>query len=291
MLVTKILEGTLSAGQTTITFTDSAIPNSFIRVGSTNPDLFPTEQSISGNVLTIKYEAQSSALGVVVELVKAGMTINDTLTSTATDEALSANQGKALKDIIDAMGAPSIEELSDVNITDPATDDILIYDGTEEEWVNTSMPNIPADIDDLQDVVITSPSDDDVLTYDNGEWVNKPASGGAGGINYSTTEQDTGLKWIDNKTVYQKTISIGTINAAQGASVDHGITNLDQVISMMCVGFNTAENRWNMVPRVDNAINYQRGIGISSTQVVIGTSSNAQQLTNTYITLQYTKSS
>ena len=180
MLVTKILEGTLSAGQTTITFTDSAIPNSFIRVGSTNPDLFPTEQTISGSALTIKYEAQSSALGVVVELVKAGMTINDTLTSTATDEALSANQGKALKDIIDGMGVPSIEELTDVNITDPATDDILIYDGTEEEWVNTSMPSIPTDIDDLQDVAITSPSDDDVLTYDNGEWVNKPASAGGG---------------------------------------------------------------------------------------------------------------
>ena len=231
MLVTKILEGTLSAGQTIITFTDSDIPNSFIRVGSTNPDLFPTEQSISGNVLTIKYEAQSSALGVVVELVKAGMTINDSLTSTATDEALSAAQGKALKDLIDNMPVPSIEELTDVNITDPATDDILIYDGTEEEWVNTSMPNIPADIDDLQDVVITSPSDDDVLTYDNGEWVNRPAQGGAG-VNYSTTEQNTGVKWINGKDIYMKVIQPNiTTSSTLAGDIKYGSFSLSSYIS------------------------------------------------------------
>lgn len=228
MLVTKILEGTLSAGQTTITFTDSDIPNSFIRVGSTNPDLFPSELTISGNVLTIKYEAQSSALGIVVELVKAGMTINDTLTSTATDEALSANQGKALKDLIDAMNAPSIEDLADVNITDPVTDDILIYDGTEEEWVNTPMPNIPSQIDDLTNVTITSPSDDDVLTYDNGEWVNKPAQSGSG-INYSTSEVRIGT-WTNGKPLYQitKTLTTGiAINTYGTIDLPSGIVVRD----------------------------------------------------------------
>ena len=28
---------------------------------------------------------------------------------------------------------------------------------------------------------------------------------GAGGINYSTTEQDTGLKWTDERSIYQNT--------------------------------------------------------------------------------------
>lgn len=32
-------------------------------------------------------------------------------------------------------------------------------------------------------------------------------SSGGGGISYSTTEQDTGLKWIDGKPIYQKTFS------------------------------------------------------------------------------------
>ena len=35
-----------------------------------------------------------------------------------------------------------------------------------------------------------------------------PSGGGGGGIDYSTSEQDTGLKWIDNSSIYQKTINI-----------------------------------------------------------------------------------
>ena len=37
-------------------------------------------------------------------------------------------------------------------------------------------------------------------------------SSGGGGIDYSTTEQDTGLKWIDGKPIYQKTFNITAIN-------------------------------------------------------------------------------
>ena len=35
---------------------------------------------------------------------------------------------------------------------------------------------------------------------------NAEGGSGAGGIDYSETEQDTGLKWTVNKAVYQKTI-------------------------------------------------------------------------------------
>lgn len=33
-------------------------------------------------------------------------------------------------------------------------------------------------------------------------------SSGGGGIDYSTTEQNTGLKWVDGKPIYQKTFDI-----------------------------------------------------------------------------------
>ena len=52
-------------------------------------------------------------------------------------------------------------------------------------------------------------------------------AGGAGGIDYSTTEQDTGLKWIDGKTVYQKTVSIGTLPNTNQANVPHLISNIE----------------------------------------------------------------
>lgn len=210
MLVTKILEGTLTAGQTSISFTDSDIPNSFIRVGCTNSDLFPTEETISGNTLTIKYDAQPSNMGVVVELVKAGMSINDTLTSESAEEALSAKQGKALKDLIDGLGTPGLADLTDVDITSASNDDLLIYDETSEKWVNTSFPNIPADIDDLSDVEITSPTDGQVLKYNNGIWENANESGGGGGSDvYSTTKTEVG-KWIDNSKVYRQVFDLGS---------------------------------------------------------------------------------
>lgn len=48
--------------------------------------------------------------------------------------------------------------------------------------------------------------DNDTLYYDEDEKFLK-AKGSSGAINYSLDEQDTGLKWIDGKTVYQKTFT------------------------------------------------------------------------------------
>lgn len=60
--------------------------------------------------------------------------------------------------------------------------------------------------------------------------------GGGGGIDYSTTEQDTGLKWIDGSTVYEKVISISNVSLSSGGyeTVDT-ITGLDTIIS--CNGY------------------------------------------------------
>lgn len=40
----------------------------------------------------------------------------------------------------------------------------------------------------------------------------QPNGASGGGINYSTTEQDTGLTWIDGKKIYQKTYSLTLTN-------------------------------------------------------------------------------
>lgn len=225
MVITKLLEGILTSGQTALTFTDSDIPNSFIRVGSTNPDVFPTEQTISGNTLTIKYDAQNSDMGVIVELVKSDMIINNTLTSNADDEALSAAMGKALKDLIDALGDPSLDTLTDVDITSPLNGSALIYDSVNEKWIS-GIPSIS--IDDLTDATISNPVDDEVLTYDDGAWINKPVQGGSG-INYSNTEVRIGT-WTDGKPLYQitKTLTTGiAINTYGTIDLPSGIVVRD----------------------------------------------------------------
>lgn len=107
MVVRKILETTLTAGQTSVHFTDSDIPLSLIRVYTSDPDLLPIERTLSGNTVTVYFEAQSSNVGVALEIVKAGLDIIDDLTSTDATAALSAKQGKVLKDAIDAINIPT----------------------------------------------------------------------------------------------------------------------------------------------------------------------------------------
>lgn len=207
-LVAKILETTLTAGQTTVSFNDSDIPNSLIRVFTTNPDLFPIQQSLSGNVLTVAFEAQSSNVGVALEIVKQGLTVADNLTTESSDQALSAKQGKVLKGLID---------------------DIVI-------------PTVPENITDLDDVAVSDIQDGQVLAWDSvtEKFENVNQSGGTNLINYSTTEQDTGIKWIDDKPIYQKTLEITSTQLTSSETVlANGISNVDNICEITGIAYKT----------------------------------------------------
>lgn len=65
---------------------------------------------------------------------------------------------------------------------------------------------IPGELDDLSDVTITTPSDDDILVYQNGEWVNmaNPASTANFGPDYDeNTTYNTGDKCVYNNLLYE----------------------------------------------------------------------------------------
>ena len=181
----------------------------------------PVTQTISGTTLTVTYEAQSASKGVALEIVKQGLEIVDNVTSTDADKALSAKQGKTLKDLIDGITVTgSLSNLDDVNITDPITDDILIYDGVEEEWYNTPMPNIPTSIEELGDIDITSPSNGQILSYDNGSWINTNAPSG-GSQDYTTNETVIGT-W-DGKPLYRKILPTVTMPYSGGYTYTHNL--------------------------------------------------------------------
>lgn len=282
-LVRKILETTIASGGTTATFTDSDIPNSLIRVYATDSNIYPQTVSLTGTTLTVTYEAVSSSLGVAVEIVKQGLTINDTLTSTATDEALSANQGKALKDIIDNLGVPALTELSDVDFVSLADGDTIVYDSINEKFVNQSMPSIPSNITDLNDVVITSPVNGQVLTYYNGDIINSTATGG---VSYSETEQNTGIKWYDNKDIYLKVFT-GTISSSPttiGVTTSLGI---DTIIK--AEGFVVSSNGYKML--VPSYVNSTNATGIYTDASGNIRLYNLGSYNNYYIALYYTKTS
>lgn len=253
-LVRKILEATIPSGGSSATFTDSDIPNSLIRVYSTNSNIYPQNISLSGNTLTVTYEVVSSALGVAVELVKQGLEIDDNLTSDNTDHALSAKQGKVLKGLIDGLNIPdNISELQDVDITDIEDEQVLAWDETAQKFVNVDQ------------------------------------SGGSS-INYSTTEHVIGT-WYDGSTLYEKTFIItNNLPPAGGwGSIDISSLNLAHLVKID--GFTTWANGFSMALNtcVDPVIYsgfYLQDNDTIGTHFVYGSST----LVKVEMTLQYTKS-
>ena len=169
-LVRKILETTLTAGTTSVTFTDTDIPNSLLRVYSSRASLFPLSQTLSGNTITVNYKPQDANIGIALEIVKQGLDIVDGLTSQDATKALSANQGYVLKGLID---------------------DIVI-------------PTVPENITDLDDVSVSSIENGQVLAWNSltEKFENVNQSGGGSSDNYSYSEQAVGT-WYDGKTIYK----------------------------------------------------------------------------------------
>ena len=72
-----------------------------------------------------------------------GVTIIDGLDSVATDCALSANQGRILKELIDntACGVTALAKLTDVSLSSLTNGQILKYDAVLKKWVNDTLDN------------------------------------------------------------------------------------------------------------------------------------------------------
>jgi len=64
--------------------------------------------------------------------------------------------------------AQALDDLTDVTITSPVTDNVLTYNGTL--WINRPLPTI--DLDSLTDVTVALPSVGQVLAFDGTRWVN-----------------------------------------------------------------------------------------------------------------------
>ena len=103
--------------------------------------------------------------------------------------------------------------------------------------------------------------------------------GGGGGIDYSTTEQDTGLKWIDGKSIYQRTYNFDTDynipnSSTTSFSLD-GIATFETIIK--CYGTSSGG-----IYQGDIIINNNNGIAD-------GTAVRNQAASVRYLTVMYTK--
>lgn len=261
-LVSKILESTLTAGSTTVTFTDSDIPNSLIRVFSSNSDIIPESRILSGNTLTVTYAPQSNNIDVAVEIVKQGLDIVDNVLSEDTDKALSAKQGyllsAAIGDVSDGLSALS-------------------------ETVNNL--DIPDNITDLDDVTVTNIQSGQVLAWDGTKFVNVNQSGG---INYSLDEHVIGT-WIDGKTLYEKTIDCGALPNTNTKAIAFDNSNF-KIIDFKGYAHNSVSGNTLCLPYPNSiSIQNQIGIYISTSSINIQTGGNLSAYDVSYITVRYTK--
>lgn len=110
-------------------------------------------------------------------------------------------------------------------------------------------------------------------------------------VSYSSSEQDSGIRWIDGKVVYQKTINFGVAPNNTNKSVAHGISNISEVIKYE--GFTSTgpgNGNYMSLPFVESSnVAYSMSVRATNTHVTIKTNQDNTPFTNTYVTLFYTK--
>ena len=139
------------------------------------------------------------------------------------------------------------------------------------------------------------------FTYDGTQWLMQPTmqmlfSGQGTKIPreqiYSTTEKVVGC-WTDGRPVYQKTINFGTLPNATTKAVNHSISNFGVLVSAKGAFWNSSKSSgaipfaWptSLVGSADNNVS----CSVTTTQIIIAAGSDMSQYTNSYVTLQYTK--
>lgn len=108
-------------------------------------------------------------------------------------------------------------------------------------------------------------------------------------MDYSTTEINTGAKWIDGSTIYKKTIDCGSLPNATSKSVSHGISGIGNIIKFE--GWASDGSSWVPLPLVATSDTYNVQVSVSLTQITLATGQNRSSYLSSYATIYYTKSS
>lgn len=230
----------------------------------TSGETFTVAAEVSGTVIS-SATVTTGAEGESVNAIIMGLSPSTTYTITG-----KINETTEATSITASTTAPS---------SDPRT-------ATEAQW-----QDLAARVKAKSDVQIT------MTNTDPGEGSALPANNYIavyGGdpiiLDYSTSEVNTGTKWIDGSTIYKKTINFGALPNATSKNVAHSISNLSQVIKME--GFTTNGTSTYPLPRVMiGGLEYQVQMQVTSTNIQIDTGVDGSSYSTTYVTLYYTKSS
>ena len=108
---------------------------------------------------------------------------------------------------------------------------------------------------------------------------------------YSTSEKIVGT-WIDGSLIYQKTISFGALPNATSKNVAHGISNISRIVSIVGYAYRSSSVKYLPLPFVSaNEVGESINISADNTNISILTGYDRSAFTESYVTLQYTKTS
>lgn len=107
----------------------------------------------------------------------------------------------------------------------------------------------------------------------------------------STSEVDTGMKWIDGRTIYQKTFSMGGLKVAGKTVVPHGINNLDLVINIRGIAKEYSIGATINLPHAADQQAYMVTVYADNSNINIQTYADQSGYKTSFVTIQYVKRS
>lgn len=111
----------------------------------------------------------------------------------------------------------------------------------------------------------------------------------------STTEQDTGMTWIDNKKIYRKVFKItAPLESTSTLSFAHGITNINRIWIANSFLYDTGSKKSYPLPinQYDGNTKYDRlGVKVDNTNITFLCETGWGNAWEKYVILEYTKTS
>lgn len=105
----------------------------------------------------------------------------------------------------------------------------------------------------------------------------------------STSEVDTGMRWIDGRTIYQKTFATGGLKNAGKTVVPHGIDNLDMVVNIRGIAKEDSVGATINLPHAADQQAYTVTVYTDNSNVNIQTYANQSGYRTSFVTIQYVK--
>ena len=108
---------------------------------------------------------------------------------------------------------------------------------------------------------------------------------------YTTTEVDTGKKWINGKTIYQKTFIMGGLGLATTIKKPHNISNLDMVIRIQGIAKENSIGATINLPHAADQQAYTVTVYADNSNINIQTYADQSGYKTSFVTIQYVKKS